>query len=144
MKKQFILVSVIVAVNTFFMNTAQSGSIPPVNVACWFFRGDTLGTQNGCIYESTSWAGGGISMLQSWNKKFKASIAWGSQGRGDKPCEDVSLNGVCGSQYFRNPKTLKRITYQEGKRLQMENQLVIECVQAKINSVCWLRHSSLD
>ena len=71
-------------------------------------------------------------------------MVWGAQGRGERPCTDISLNGVCGSRYFRDAVTLKRISDAEGRNLRAIGQKVIECVQVQSSSVCWLRHDSLD
>lgn len=142
MKKRLVLIPIVLA--AFSISPASAGRITSTNVACWFFRGEALGTSPGCVYESYSWAGGGVSTLQRWDKTAKATIAWGLQGRGERPCQDISLNGVCGSRYFRDAATLKGISDTEGRSLRTSNQKVVECVQTPHNSVCWLRHSSLD
>lgn len=66
-------------------------------------------------------------------------MAWGLQGRGEKPCEDTSLDGVCGVNYSRHPTTLKRISQVERENLVKKSQPTISCVEIQDKSVCWLR-----
>lgn len=116
---------------------AQAGRVEPTPVSCWFFRGEKLELQQTCIYESYSWAGGGGSTLL-WEDGVKTQMAWGLQGRGEKPCEEMSVDGVCGVMYFRDLTTLERISKAEGEQRQRNEQQVVRCVEVRGKSVCWL------
>jgi len=134
MKKLLALIpSVLLVISA---NPAQAGRIEPKPVSCYFFRGEKLEIQQTCIYESTSWAGGAAARLQ-WRDGVKTAIAWGLQGRGAKPCDEVSLDKVCGSTYHRHPKTLQRISKESAMRLSANKQQALYCVQAGRNSVCY-------
>jgi hypothetical protein len=62
-------------------------------------------------------------------------MAWGLQGRGERPCPDNSLDSICAFFYHRSPISLKRIS--EKVKRQLPSGAVINCVQARQNSVCW-------
>jgi hypothetical protein len=117
---------------------AEAGRVEPESVPCWFFREEKLVLRQTCIYESTSWLGGGGRSLL-WEDGVKTEMNWGLQGRGERPCEDTTLDGICGSEYFRNPATLTRLANAEVERMRTKNQRMIRCVQARRNSVCFLR-----
>jgi hypothetical protein len=113
---------------------AIAGMIEPTPVPCWFFRGESIELQQTCSFESISWAGGWQQKLR-WEDGVVTVFAYGLQGRGERLCEDTSLDGVCGSSYYRDPNSLERIP--EDKARQIERP--IRCVQPQQNSVCW-RH----
>lgn len=121
-----------------FVVPARAGRIEPTPVSCWLFRGDKLELNQTCTYESVSWAGGGTSSLR-WEDGVRTQMAWGLQGRGEKPCADTSIDGVCGVTYGRHPATLKRISNAEREKLASQSQPTISCVQVQNKSVCWLR-----
>jgi hypothetical protein len=109
----------------------KADRVEPTRIRCWFFNGEQLEFQQICSYESRSWAGGGSSKLL-WEDGVETAIAWGLQGRGEKPCEDASLDGVCGSMYYRDPDTLERLSESQ----EQQTQGSIKCIQTR-NSVCW-------
>jgi hypothetical protein len=111
---------------------AMAGTIEPTPVPCWFFRGESLELQQTCSYQSISWAGGWQGRLL-WEDGVETIIRYGLQGRGDRPCEDTSLDEVCGSSYFRDPNSLERIPVEPGRRVEG----AISCVQPRQTSVCW-------
>jgi hypothetical protein len=132
MRKRFALISTLLTI--FSITPAYAGRVEPTSVSCLYFRGEKLELQQTCIYESTSWAGGGGSILR-WQDGVKTTMAWGLQGRGERPCKDWSLDRVCGSYYYRHSRTLKRMSFEETKKFDKS----IFCVQARLNSVCWER-----
>ncbi|MBE9144061.1 hypothetical protein [Planktothrix mougeotii] len=117
---------------------AYGGEVKPTPVPCWFFRGENLELQQTCTYQSNSWLGGGGSFL-IWEDGVKTKMAWGLQARAGKPCEDTSVDGVCGVTYFRHPTTLKRISQAEKEKLKTESQRMIRCIEVQDKSICWLR-----
>lgn len=135
MKKRLALISAFLTI--FSIAPAHAGRIEPTSVTCQYFRAEKLELQQTCVYESTSWAGGGVASLR-WKDGVITKMGWGLQGRGDRPCPDWSLDGTCGSYYFRSPINLKRISDKDGQKLFMHHR-VIQCVQARQNSVCWER-----
>jgi hypothetical protein len=112
------------------VSLVKAGRVEPTRIRCWFFSGEQLEFQQICSYESWSWAGGGGSKLV-WEDGVETAIAWGLQGRGERPCEDVSLDGVCGTMYYRDPNTLERLP-----ESQEQTQGAVKCIQTR-NSVCW-------
>jgi hypothetical protein len=136
----FILVvsCAVFATGSFSVPPARAGRVEPTSVSCWFFQGDKVELNQICIYENYSWAGGGVSSLR-WEDGVKTRMAWGLQGRGEKPCPDTSIDGVCGVTYFRHPTTLKRISEEERQNRVRKSEQTISCVQAQNKSICWLR-----
>ena len=121
-----------------FVVPAQAGRIEPTPISCWLFRGDKLELNQTCTYESVFWAGGGGSTLR-WEDGVHTKIYRGLQGRGERPCEDTSFDGVCGGTYGRHPATLKRISNAERENRASQNQPTISWVQVQNKSVCWMR-----
>jgi len=119
-----------------FVVPARAGRIEPTPVSCWLFRGDKLELNQTCSYESISWAGGGTSSLR-WEDGVRTKMAWGLQGRGERLCEDTSIDGVCGVSYGRHPATLKRISNEEQENRRSKNQPTIRCVQVQDKSICY-------
>jgi hypothetical protein len=119
---------------------ALAGRIEPTSVPCWLFRGEKLELKQTCIYEFYSWAGGAAATLR-WEDGVRTKIVWGLQGRGEKPCADDStgVDGVCGTNYYRHPATLKRISSFERESRLKNNQPSVNCVQLRSKSICWLR-----
>ena len=120
---------------------AQAGRVEPEPVPCFFFRGETLEIRNTCTYESTSWMGGGVPSL-TWEDGVKTSMAYGLIGRGTPACKNTSetaVDGVCGKDYFRDARTLKRISDKQRIKLLNQDEKYIVCVEVKNKSICWLR-----
>ena len=119
-------------------NPVQAGRIEPRLESCYFFRGENLELRQTCIYESTSWAGGGVSKLV-WEDGVVTNIKWGLQGRGGKTtCDgEMSVDNVCAVSYSRHPITLKRISRETMERMNRNDQNVISCLQTGRNSVCY-------
>ncbi len=135
MKKRSVLILVGLA-SAFLVSPAQAGRLDPTSIPCWVFRGEKLELQQTCIVEGSSWlGGGGRTML--WEDGVKTKIAFGIQGRGERPCQDTSVDGVCGTNYSRHPTTLKRITQKEWDNGVCNSQKVIDCVQLQKHSICW-------
>ncbi len=114
-------------------NTAYAGRIEPVTTKCWYLVSDRVQIRNGCIYEAHSWAGGwGASLL--WEDGVKTGISSGLVGRGEPACENqqqVSVDGVCGPKYARDPVSLEDLS---------ESWIddAARCVRLKQHSVCWM------
>jgi hypothetical protein len=117
---------------------AQAGRVEPESINCWFYKGSTIALKNSCTYESHSWTGGWNAQL-TWEDGVRNTITYGKQGRGDySACpsdEQYAIDGTCGQVYYRNPRTLKRIS----SRQISNHQSVVTCVQLKQKSVCWQR-----
>ena len=118
---------------------AHAGRTQPKPVSCYFFRGEQLELRQTCIYESASGAGFWAAYLQ-WEDGVKTRISRGIASQDDKRCknEGLSLDRVCGLSYYRHPQTLKRMSDEDIKRMRMNNQKTILCVQVDRNSVCYL------
>ncbi len=119
---------------------ARAGRVESTPVSCWLFRGDKVALKQTCIYESVSWAGGGASSLR-WEDGVRTKMTWGLQGRGEKPCADgsIGIDGVCSTNYFRHPTTLKQISEEERESRLKNNQRIVTCLQLRDKSICWLR-----
>ena len=137
MKKIFVALFSVVPI-ALFTSPAQAGRIEPHPVTCWFFRGEKLEIKNTCTEEGWSWAGGGGTNL-TWEDGVKTKIQWGLQGRGDRLCpeNETEIDGICGKNYSRDPKTIQPVSEQEGERLRLAGT-AINCIQVKQSSVCWM------
>jgi hypothetical protein len=132
MKTRFVLISAFLSMIA--ISPAHAGRVEPTSVPCLYFRGEKLELQQNCVYESTSWTGGGNASLR-WQDGVTTKMTWGLQGRGDRPCPDWSLDGICASFYYRSQENLRRFP-----TVLMRHQFVhrfFRCVQARQNSVCW-------
>lgn len=136
MKKLSALLPIIVM--GVFVSPARAGRTEPTSIPCWLFRGEKLELQQTCITESHTWTGGGIRLLR-WEDGAQTTMAWGLQGRGERPCADTSIDSVCGLSYQRHPATLKRISQAEQSKLASQSQPTIACVEVQNKSVCWMR-----
>jgi hypothetical protein len=134
MKKIIALIPVITA--AFAIAPAQAGRVEPKPVHCWFLQGETITLNQTCTYESSSWAGGGIRSL-TWEDGVKTTIAWGEQGRGGKRCDEVSVDGVCGTYQARDPKNLNHLSEPQVKQRQKNGRIFVNCAQVKGKSICW-------
>jgi hypothetical protein len=119
------------------MAPAQAGKIEPMPVSCWFLHGENVQLNQTCTYESVSWSGGGLMSL-TWEDGVKTGMTWGVQGRGGRPCEETALDGVCGSDYIRDPKSFRELPREQGEQRRLEGQKSVRCVEVKQNSVCWM------
>jgi hypothetical protein len=111
----------------------KASRIGPHPVSCWFFKGENLQLKNTCIYEYEHWAGGGTQSLR-WEDGVTTRMDWGFVERSKRPCKDEDgtvVDGICGTSYYRNPKTLKRLSDSETKKLQIK---AIYCIQVKQKS----------
>ena len=114
-------------------NIAYAGRIEPVATKCWYLVSDRIQIRNTCIYESHSWTGGGVSYLL-WEDGVKTVMTWGLVDDGDPNCQNgrqVSVDGVCGLKYARDPVNLKYLS---------ESWIddAARCVRLKRHSVCWM------
>jgi hypothetical protein len=115
---------------------AKAGESGPTTVACWFFRGEAVELQQTCTDTASWWMGGGVGSLK-WEDGVVTHRAWGLQGRGERPCENMSLDNVCAIEYGRNFTTLERISEDEVSNYQRDGQPYVRCLQVGNNSVCW-------
>jgi len=122
---------------------AIAGRIDPVEVPCWYFKGEKLQFRQTCVYDSASWTGG-YSLRLRWEDRVTTSVGHGLIGRGEKPCgNDYVIDGkTCGTRFFRNPDTMKRIAREEDgwRWREKTGRNAITCIQAKgsKNSFCWV------
>lgn len=136
MKKNISFLFLLVSIA--FPQTAQAGRVEPESVKCWFYKGNSIALKSTCTYESHSWMGGWTAQL-TWEDGVSNTITYGKQGRGDYsacPSDDqYAIDGTCGKVYYRNSRTLKRVSSS-----QISNgQSAVTCVQLKQKSVCWQR-----
>ncbi len=117
---------------------AQAGRLEPTAGNCWFFRRGQLDLKQACIYSGYSWAGGGFTTLE-WDDGVRTTIAFGLQGRGERPCPELSVDGVCGEWRYRDPRTFQPLTEAERTRRQITDIPVLQCADVNHNSVCWSR-----
>lgn len=134
MKKLSALLPIIVM--GVFVFPARAGRTEPTSIPCWLFRKEKLELQQTCISESHTWTGGGIRSLR-WEDGVQTTMAWELQGRGEKLCEDISIDGICGVSYGRDSTTLKLISNQEWENRRRKNQPTIGCVQVQDKSICY-------
>lgn len=123
---------------------ALPGRIKPVPTKCWHLSLEQVKIRNTCVYESTSWAGGWTGSLL-WEDGVKTKLSGGLQGRGWLLCrnaEDIAVDGVCGSVYYRDVATFTRLADSDAQsRLDSGpkgSQSVARCIQLPRSSVCWL------
>ncbi|MGL4501348.1 MAG: hypothetical protein ACRCU2_19915, partial [Planktothrix sp.] len=74
---------------------AVAGTMEPRYLECFFFRNGQLEITQHCTVSGTSWAGGGFTLLQ-WDDGTTTRIPFGLQGRGERPCPQLSVNNICG------------------------------------------------
>jgi hypothetical protein len=118
---------------------AIAGRIPPRSVKCYFFEGEKVKIENTCIYESSSWAGGGVRSLR-WEDGVVTGMLFGLQGRGSLVCpkDETEVDGFCSKSYERDPSTLQRISRKESFNTSAnQNKNPIRCVQVRKGSICW-------
>jgi hypothetical protein len=116
---------------TLIAQGAIAGQFEDRSVKCYFFQNETLAIKETCTSSGGSWAGGGGHSLK-WSDGVVSIIKFGLHGRGTPVCPDrsqVSVDGVCGTQYFRSTKTLKRTSE--------SSESTMHCVQLEKKSVCW-------
>jgi hypothetical protein len=132
MSRKLALASIVIAI--FSAIPAQAGRIEPRPISCWLFQGERIELKNTCIYESTSWLGGGGSKLR-WEDGVVTQIQWGLVGRGERVCREneQQIDGVCGKIYYRRLGELSRIL--NSKYSAYNNRIF--CVQLKQKSICW-------
>jgi hypothetical protein len=65
----------------------------------------------------------------------------GILGRGEKPCEDISIDGVFAVKYGWHPATEKQISKAERENRASKTQATISCVQVQNKSVYGERYS---
>lgn len=122
-----------------FVSPVHAGRIEPIPVFCWLFRENKVELKQTCSYESISWAGGGTNSLR-WEDGVQTKMDYGLQGRGERPCPDTSIDGVCAVRYFRHPTSLQRISAEEEAKNRLVNrQSSVICLQVRDKSICWLR-----
>lgn len=73
----------------------------------------------------------------TWEDGVVTYRAWGLQGRGERPCEGISLDDVCATEYGRDLTTLERISEGEVSTHQRDGRDYVRCLQVRNNSVCW-------
>lgn len=125
-----IIIAIVGVIATLPVN---AGRVEPRFVSCYFFRGENISLRNKCIFESTSWMGGGNRSLR-WEDGVTTKMSWGLVGRGTKVCEgnEVQVDGVCGKLYYRSGISLNRISNSNFDEIKD-----IYCVQLKQKSICW-------
>lgn len=131
-------------ISIFSTSSAYAGRIEPIQTKCWYFVLEQVEIRHTCVYESTSWTGGG-SMSLLWEDGVKTQMSWGLQGRGEYLCnniEDITVDGVCGSTYFRDSVSLNRLAKSEAENRWRsgpeDRQTVAKCIQLQRSSVCWV------
>lgn len=110
---------------------ARARRLEPTAAECWFFRNGQLEERQSCTYSGHSWAGGGVTVLE-WEDGVRTVINFGLQGRGERPCPEVGVDGVCGEWSYRDAATLTRIFQSERDGIP-----TLQCVDVNNNSVCW-------
>ncbi|WP_071593281.1 hypothetical protein [Kamptonema formosum] len=136
MKKLPILFTISLAILSWETTPASASKIDPTPVDCWFLRNGELKLTQTCTFSGHSWSGGGFSVL-TWEDGVKTVIAFGLQGRGERPCPEVGVDGVCGEWRYRHPITFEPLSDSE-LNIRRRNALdVIQCVDVNHNSVCW-------
>ncbi|MDT9190165.1 MAG: hypothetical protein P5681_20450 [Limnospira sp. PMC 894.15] len=112
---------------------ALAGRLEPTRGECLFFRNGRLEERQRCTYSGHSWAGGGGTVLE-WEDGVRTAINFGVQGRGERPCPEVGVDGVCGEWGFRDAATLAPL---DRRRAESNGIPTFRCVNVNNNSVCW-------
>ena len=69
-------------------------------------------------------------------------MAYGDIGSGTPACkntDETAVDEVCGKNYGRDARTLKRISERQRMKLVSQDKKFIHCVEVKNKSICWLR-----
>ncbi|MCT7973694.1 hypothetical protein [Laspinema olomoucense] len=111
-------------------------SIP---LKCLFFRNGQLELTQNCSSSGASWAGGGFRVLQ-WDDGTTTRIAFGLQGRGERPCPQLSVNNICGEFGYRDAITLQPLSDAELQGKRQNNLPVVQCANVNNDSICWRSH----
>ncbi|KPQ32495.1 MAG: hypothetical protein ACLFQ7_01215 [Phormidium sp.] len=112
------------------------GPVEPTAAECWFFRNGQLEERQRCTYSGHSWAGGGVTVLE-WEDGVSTVINFGLQGRGERPCPEVGVDGVCGEWRYRDAATLTPLSEAERRQTERNGIPTLQCVDVNNNSVCW-------
>ena len=86
--------------------------------------------------ELLSWAGGGVRSL-TWEDGVKTFMTFGLIGRGGligpacKNSNETDVDGVCGKDYVRDARALKRISEAQRAKLMNPGRSFIRCVEVK-------------
>lgn len=107
------------------------GPAEPTAAECLFFRNGQLEEHQSCTYSGYSWTGGGVTVLE-WEDGVRTVINFGAQGRGERPCPEVAVDGVCGEWSYRDAATLTPLSQSERDGIP-----TVRCVDVNNNSVCW-------
>lgn len=138
MNKLLLLITLPLSSLLFEITPSMAGPLEPTPADCWFFDSGQLEITQTCIYSGYSWAGGGYSLLE-WDDGVKTVIAFGLQGRGQRPCPQLSVDGVCGEWRYRDLTTFEPLSDAElNQRRRNSNSLpIIQCADVNNKSVCW-------
>lgn len=134
-----LLVALPVSSLLFRVMPSMAGQAKPTPADCWFFRNGQLEITQSCIYSGVSWAGGGVITLQ-WQDGVKTTIAFGLQGRGERPCPQMSVDNVCGEWRYRDPTTFEPLSDAELDRRNRNRLPALQCADVNNNSLCWHPH----
>jgi hypothetical protein len=115
---------------------AVAGRMEPRYLECFFFRNGKLELTQNCMVSGASWTGGGFTLLQ-WDDGTTTTIAFGLQGRGERPCPQLSVDGVCGEFGYRDPINLQPLSDAEQNRRRQNDLPVVQCANVNNNSICW-------
>ncbi len=142
MKRHSLFLGLVAFASSLIATPALAGRLEPTQGRCWFFRDGELELAHTCTIEGVSWAGGGVTVL-AWEDGIRTSIAFGAQGRGEKPCSVVGVDGVCGYWSSRHPETLEPLSDYEVNDRRSSGLTNVRCVELNVgegvyNSVCWL------
>jgi hypothetical protein len=143
--KLFYILTVVSILVTSLTAPAKAGWIEPIAVPCWFFRGEEMDLKQTCIYESQSGTGTYTAIL-TWEDNVRTIMVSGKARNQVSSCmpknDAFSIDKVCGKEYSRNPKTLKRFSDTVNLREWEDNnnKNIVRCAHANKskNSVCWI------
>lgn len=109
----------------------------PVKAKCYFFQAEKLMILQTCLYQISTWTGGGGSTLK-WQDGVVTQMQFGLQGRGSLVCPEgkTRVDGFCAATYSRDPSTLRRLP-SEVNNLHRANDM-LSCVQVRRGSICWI------
>jgi len=114
----------------------NAGKLEPTSGECLFFRNGQLEKRQSCTYSGYSWAGGGFTELK-WKDGVSTVIHFGIRGRGERPCPEVGVDGVCGEWHYRDATTFAPLPNAEPRQTQRNGIPTLQCVDVNNNSVCW-------
>jgi hypothetical protein len=89
-----------------------------------------------CTLSGASWAGGGVTNIE-WEDGVQTAVRFGLQGRGERPCPKVGVDGVRGEWSFPYALNFSPLTDEQVGIALAEQLALPRCIDINSDSVCW-------